>query len=134
MITSTDAKNDYLEQLFRIEISEVRELFELDLKKINKGTFSDWERICSKYNGEFEVVLKERIPPRLLDAFCEVTNELHQDVIYKSRLFDDSFLSLKQIIKQQDVYEKRGIVQLFLLLFEKESNQLVGYTDVTLDP
>lgn len=134
VLSSTDAKNDYLEEILTLEISETRELFELEIEKVNKKVLLNWNNSYNEYKQEFEVTLVHEVPPDLLEEFCRVSSILINDVRDKSRLFENVVLPKEQLINRQDIYKKSGVVQFLFLIFAKQEKKLVGYTDLTIKP
>ncbi len=127
VLTSTDARNDYLEQSLSLQVSEERELFELKLKQRNNSLMNDWEQ-----KDEFAIIDKAKLPLGQLYDYYSMIRELTGDVTYKSKLFDEEILAPAQIIKREQTYQARGIQQLVLLMLR--SDELVGYTEVIVYP
>lgn len=129
VITSTNQQNDYLEKIRSLEVSEHRELFELQLDQVNKARLEAWS--VAEQDDQITVVTESELPHSLMREFYALISELTESVEYKSRLFDGGMLSPEKIKLRHQGYERKGATYLALLLARK--GELIGYTEILIE-
>lgn len=134
VVTSTDYRNDYIEKVLELELSEVRELFELKTEQVSDRLLSKWIANDSLNSNKFDIILQDELSNAQVKDYYALIKELNNDVTYRSRLFDNSFLNAERLKNHHDLYKEKGITHLVMLIFEKKGNRLLGYTDITIEP
>ena len=129
VITSINQQNDYLEKVRSLEVSEHRELFELQLDQVNKARLEAWS--VAEVDDELTVVTESELPHASMHEFYALISELTESVEYKSRLFDGGMLSPEKIKLRHQGYERKGATYLALLLARK--GELIGYTEILIE-
>lgn len=132
VLSSADEKNDYLEQLFSLEISELRELFELEIDKIDRTLLGTWAStsVSGEYDDDIRIITEKELNPDLLDDYYAMISEIIASIEHKSRLFDDAMLSPERIKSHHKVLEEKGTHYLALFILKKQ--ELIGYTEILI--
>lgn len=130
VLVSTDSRNNYLEQILSLELSETRELFELEMNAIDRTHLEQWA--SNIQSDDIEIITESELPPRLRDDYYDMIIELLGNVEHKSKLFDDGALSPEKIQLHHKSYQEKGIRYLALLMLKKGA--LIGYTEILIKP
>lgn len=112
----------------------MRELFELKTEQVSDRLLLKWVDNASLNSNKFDIILKDELSNAQVKDYYALIKELNEDVTYRSRLFDNSFLNAERLKHHHDLYKKQGIIHLVMLLIESKENRLIGYTDITIEP
>lgn len=130
VLTSMNPENDYLEQLFSVEISEERELFELAVQELDRELLR--QAGPEEAQDDIRIINKASLPPSLLEEYYQMILELNKDVVHRSSLFDEGLLAPEQLVRREKMYRQRGAIQIEYIA--RSSRELIGFTEVTIMP
>ncbi len=132
VVTGEKGEYDHVGEFINIELGEVREIFELRTRSVDKDLIENWNKETRIENSKYKLKFFDGLPDDLISEYSKILSKIIDDISHKSRLYNHDLGNEKEILKRRDAYQKMEYNWYQYLIFD-EKNQIVGLTETSIN-